>query len=153
MGQTQSIERPTPVTAIALLQFSKAWALMLVAVIAWLVPQAIQYYPDMFSAVVYFASHGKNARGLLLPVIAVYIAVMGWGLWSLKGWARKSLITTSGLTIAVWVRGFMLAQAMGTSSLTSSQMQVVGFLLLVDAVTFFYLFFGWDVKLAFGVKD
>jgi hypothetical protein len=153
MGQSQSIERPTPVTAIAVLQFSKAWALMLVAVIAWLVPQALQYYGDMVSSVVYFASHGKNARGPLLPLIAVYVAVMGWGLWSLKGWARKSLMATSGLTIAVWVRGFLFAQAMGVTSLSPSQMQVVGFLLLVDAITFFYLFFGVDVKLAFGVKD
>jgi hypothetical protein len=55
MGPPQSIERPTPVTAIAFLQFSKAWALMLVAVIAWLVPQALQYYGDMVSSVVYFA--------------------------------------------------------------------------------------------------
>jgi hypothetical protein len=78
---------------------------------------------------------------------------MGWGLWSLKGWARKSLMATSGLTIAVWVRGFLFAQAMGVTSLSPSQMQVVGFLLLVDAITFFYLFFGVDVKLAFGVKD
>ncbi len=83
----------------------------------------------------------------------MYVAVMGWGLWSLKGWARKSLMVTSGLTIATWVRGFLLTQAMGESSLTPSQMQVVGSLLLVDAITFFYLFFGVDVKLAFGVKD
>ena len=147
------VERPTPVSAIALLQFSKAWILLLVAVIAWQVPEAIRDYRDVVSAVVYFASHGKNARGLMVPLIALYVAVMGWGLWSLKGWARKSLMTTSGLTIVVWVRGLMIDRALGGPSLSTAQMQIVGFLLLVDAITFFYLYFGADVKVAFGVQE
>jgi hypothetical protein len=142
------------VTGIALLQFGKAWVLLTVATVASLVPEATRIYGREFSAVVYFASHGKNPRGPLLPLIAVYVAVMGWGLWGLKGWARNALMVTSGLTVAIWLRRMLFDQVMGDTTLkTPLEVQVVAFLLLVDAITFFYLFFGAGVKRAFGESE
>jgi hypothetical protein len=150
----QKTERPTSVTTIALLQFGKAWVLLTVAVVAWVVPDAMRVYGSDFSAVVYFAAHGKNPHGFLLPLVAGYVTVMGWGLWSLKGWARSSLMVTSGLTVAIWVRRLLFDQAMGDTTLkTPLEVQVVGFLLLADAITFFYLFFGVGVKRAFGESE
>jgi len=153
--------RPTPVTAIALLQFGKAWLLMLAAVIAWMVPEALQAYGKVFSSVVYFASHGKHSPPFLLPIYGAYVAAMGWGLWQLRGWARRNLMATSGLTLAIWGRWFLFDQALGgpirnatgEPAPTSAQIQAIGFLLLVDAIVFFYLFFDVDVKQAFGVKE
>jgi hypothetical protein len=142
-------ERAMPVTLIALFQFAKAWFLVTVIAVARFVPDALRTIPAL-QALLYFAAHSRDTRGPLLPVVAVYVGLIGCGLWRLWGWARRSLIFSSAGMIALWAFRFFGDWAAGTQTLkTPLEEQTVYFLVFIDAVIVLYLAFYDGVPQAF----
>jgi len=142
-------ERPAPVTLIALFQFAKAWFLVTAIVIGRFVPDALRSVPAL-QAILYFAAHGRDTRGPLLPIVAAYVGLIGCGLWRLWRWARRSLIFSSAGMIALWAFRFVSDWAAGTQTLkTSLEEQTVYFLVFIDAVIVLYLAFYDGVPQAF----
>lgn len=147
------IDRPVAITAIAMFQFAKAWFLLLVVMVLRYAPEAMQHFPALPQAI-YFAAHGRDTHGYLLPVIGVYVAVTGWGLWRLQRWARRSLIASSGLMLAIWAHRFYLDWSQGETTLTSPLAQhTVTLVLFLDAVVLLYLVCYDDVRLAFAESE
>lgn len=152
--------RPGLVTLIALFQFFRAVFLLLVAALIWI-------YPDMkfgsltFWEIVYVASNGAGKPGFLTPVIALYAAVIGWGLWSLNKWARNLLMVTSGLSAFRWIRYFAMDWAVSGTEVSRNlpslkpgfEQQSVYLLVALDALIFCCLAFYPDVAEAFGKRN
>lgn len=148
-----AVDRPFPVTLIAWFQFAKAWFLLLVAFVSKYVPDAVRAVPTL-PAFVYVAAHGRNTNGYLLPAIGIYMGIVGWGLWRLKRWARRSLVASTGLMMAIWAYRFAADWAAGETTLkTPLEQQTVTVLLFLDAVIFFYLVIHDDVPLAFARSE
>lgn len=96
---------------------------------------------------IYIAAQ-SNPRGFLLPIVALFAAVVGWGLWSLKSWARNITLITTGMTVVLWMRAFLFDAAFGDATFHSSfERQTVYIVLLMDILVFLYL---WNVPEAFG---
>jgi hypothetical protein len=76
---------------------------LMVVLIARFVPAALHNFPAL-PAFLYFAAHGRDTRGPLLPFVTVYVGLIGCGLWRLWGWARRSLIFSSGVKASPHVR-------------------------------------------------
>jgi len=148
------VQRPTAVTAIALYQFFKAWFLLVVTAVVLLAPD--MEWGATFREMVFVASHGGSRIGLFTPVIGIYAAVVGAGLWGLKKWARRVLIVSSGLTVARWIRYLSINWAVrgtlmsGRSLTPGYEQQSVFALLFVDALIFLYLALYDGVAEAFG---
>ena len=141
--------RPLPVTLIALLQFAKALFLALVVWAGRFSPQTLYSFPSL-PAFLYFASHGRAANGTVLPVVAAYTGLIGLGLWLLWGWARRSLIFSSVLMIALWGYRFYSDWTVGAQTLkTPLEEQTIYFLIFIDVVIVLYLAFYDGVSQAF----
>ena len=174
-------ERPFSVTLIALLQFSKAAVLVIIAMFLWRSPATL-HGSNAVGPLVYVAADGfclpilalwpavlivtafvVNPEAysfvLLLPALAIYPAVVGWGLWHVKRWAHKTLIAT--LMLALWFvldsfkMGWTILQAVlhKYALETVTARQALCALLLIDGTVLFYLWLGNGVRTAFGVKD
>jgi hypothetical protein len=88
--------RPWGVSLLACWQFSKAGFLLLVAAIALFYPQLDSKAP--VGVGVYIAAHGVVPDAIVLPVIAVLLIPIGWGLWRMQSWARWVVLISCGLT-------------------------------------------------------
>jgi len=142
-------DRPLPVTVIALFQFAKAWFLLMIVAIGRFVPEALRGVPAL-PAFLYFAAHGRDTRGPLLPIVAVYVGLTGCGLWRLWKWARRSLIFSSAGMIALWAFRFGRDWTEGAHALkTSTDEQTIYFLVFIDVVVVLYLAFYDGVPQAF----
>jgi len=144
-------QRPTSVTYVAVFQFLKAWFLLLVTIVSFSNPSIIKSGGTL-AGMVFLAAHGKNPRGFAIPLFALYSCIVGFGIWRLKNWARNSLMITSGMTVALWIRLLTLFDwAFGEHTLkTPLQQQIVYSLILMDAVVFYVLWMGDGVREAFG---
>jgi hypothetical protein len=148
-GVARQIDRPFPLTVIALFQFAKAWFLLTVVAIARFAPEALRSFAAL-PALLYFAAHGRDTRGPLLPFVAFYVGLIGLGLWRLWGWARRSLVFSSGVMIGLWAWRLLNDWKAGAQTLkTPLEEQTVYFLLFIDAVIVLYLAFYDDVSRAF----
>jgi hypothetical protein len=142
-------ERPMPVTLIALFQFAKAWFLVTVVAIGRFAPEALRAFSAL-PALLYFAAHGRDTRGPLLPFVAFYVGLIGLGLWRLWGWARRSLVFSSGIMIALWAWRLLNNWRDGMQTLkTPLEEQTIYFLVFIDVVTVLYLAFYDGVPQAF----
>ena len=109
---------------------------------------ALQF--SVTAAFLYFASHGRAANGTVLPVVAAYTGLTGLGLWLLWGWARRSLIFSSVLMIALWGYRFYSDWTVGAQTLkTPLEEQTIYFLIFIDVVIVLYLAFYDGVSQAF----
>jgi hypothetical protein len=145
--------RPHAVTAIALFQFARAGLILLFALSKWLEPNARLDSRLDTKILVYIAAR-QNASSILLPLSAIFVAAVGWGLWRLKTWARTTLITTSGVTVFLWSRRFAFDWAIGSNTLQSTaQVQTIYAVILIDLLIFCCLSFYPDVADAFGKQD
>ena len=150
---------PGIVTLIAVFQFLRGAVLFLVSAISWTHPDT-QWGSLTFWGTVYVASNGGGRPGILTPITAVYAVIIGWGLWSLKAWARNLLMLTSGLTAIMWIRYLLFNQVIGGSELSKHvhglrpgfEQQAVSALVLADSLIFCCLAFYPDVAEAFGRK-
>jgi hypothetical protein len=169
------------VTLIALLQFSKAAFLVIIAMFLWRSPATLHgsndvgplvyiaadgfclpmlaLWPAILIATVFDAHPDAYSFVLLVPALAIYPAVVGWGLWHVRKWAHKTLIATSMLALWFVLDGFTVEWTMLQAVLhkyaiaTGSKRQAVCALLLIDGTVLFYLCLGDGVRKAFGVKD
>jgi len=152
-GIDMPCERPFPATMIALLQFSKAGFLALVALTSRFNPDALHMIPTL-PALVYFAAHGRDTSGPLLPAIALYTAVIGWGIWRLWRWARKTLVISSVLMVGLWTRKFVIDWMAGDATFRSPlEQETIFFLLFLDVVVILYLAFYDDIPRAFEARS
>jgi hypothetical protein len=142
--------RPTSVTLMALLQFAKGLTMISVAALPVLASKTtLAELPD-FRDLVFFASHGKDPKGLLLFVLGVYATYLGTGLWRLKRWARNSLMGTSGIMLVFYTVHFYLGvPILIMPAISQVQQQTVYILLLFDGAIFLYLRFHSDTYLCF----
>ena len=153
--------RPVPVVAIACFQFAKALVLASIAVVACLQPSALPSDNLLFLSVFYIAAHGGSASGLSPQILTAYAAaiamywmVMGWGIWNLKQWARRAVMISSGMTLALWARYVLYDSLSNWSDLRDPRaMQPILVLLFLDLIVFLNLFLGYDVKRAFKALD
>jgi len=149
---------PLPVVLIALFQFAKATVLLGVF---WMMTKA----PEMLEGshlsplLVFIAAHGKVPQGPVVAVLAIYPIVIGAGLLLTIPWARRTLMVTSGLTIALWIRTLLMNQMLSSDNplqqnmqMSSDQQQAILALLLTDALVLFYLWMGKGVQKAFSVN-
>ncbi len=151
-GFDPEIERPSPVTVIAHLQFAKAAFLLGVAALLHFIPDAIHSMP-LLPFFVYVAAHGRNTHGFLLPLAGLFVGFVGYGLWRLKPWARRSLIASTALMLIVWGHRFFVDHMDGVVTLrTPHEQQAVSMLLFLDAVVFLYMVAYDDIPRAFGKR-
>lgn len=148
--------RPRTITLIASFQFCKAGFLFALFALIWIHPD-MKFGSETFWEIVYAASSGAGKPSTLTPVIAIYAAVVGWGLWSLQRWARNLFMVTSGVSAIAWVRYLALNWAMGGTLgrqlKPGFEQHSVYLLVFLDVLIFFCLKFGPYVAEAFGEKD
>lgn len=152
-GNAQRSRRsvPYPVILIALFQFFKAGFLLYLFLPFW------RGYSG-------WAASGRPAGPLLqnlfdksfivlFPALSVVLVVIGWGLLSLKDWARKLLIVA---IICTWIRGrFSLDVLFFSNSvdLRHQHYQVLVCVFLLDLFVFGSLVFYPDIAKTFGEKE
>ncbi|HTB95629.1 MAG TPA: hypothetical protein VK716_01355 [Terracidiphilus sp.] len=162
LRSSTKMERPTAVTALAFFQFAKSLFLVLVVILA-LGHSDSHWGSQTFWALSYLASHGGGLPSIFTPLSAAYAAVVGWGLWSLKGWARNLLMATSGLSALRWIRYFSVNAVIGSDLSemsnrahfvsTDFQRQTVYALVAIDLIVLGCLTLLPDVPEAFRKKD
>jgi hypothetical protein len=140
------------VKLIALFQWAKAGLLSGLAVIAWIRPDEFEALRSSMRLVIYVSARSSPPL-FLFPLVAAYLTVVGWGLWSLRKWARNTLMITSGMNVALWARYFPFNLAFQDRILDAQQKQAVYSLMFIDALVFFYLALYDGVPQAFGEKD
>ena len=151
-GFNPALERPFPVTVIAHFQFLKAAFLLGVAALLQFIPDAIHSMP-LLPFFLYVAAHGRDTHGFLLPLAGLFVGFVGYGLWRLKPWARRSLIVSTGLMLIVWGHRFFVDQMDDVVTLrTPHEQQTVAMVLFLDAVVFLYMVAYDDIPRAFGKR-
>ena len=147
--------RPLSITLIALFQFFRAGIILLIVLCLWIFPDANLSSRIDVKVLTYITARQPLPPAFLvpivMPVVAAYLAVTGFGLWFLKKWARNILMITSAVTSLMWIRGFMFYGALGEPLLeTEMQRQTVLVVIMLDLLVFAYLFLEGK---AFGEKD
>ncbi|HEY4357909.1 MAG TPA: hypothetical protein VGN16_19310 [Acidobacteriaceae bacterium] len=159
-GQRVVIERPWGIAAIAGFQLAKGILLMLTATLLRLAPNVVISSKSIFYPLLYIAMRGNMAavdaatqggaeNDTLLMIVAgilfglgAYIAAIGFGLWNVKQWARRSVMITSGLTVLLYIKTVLLPSAAAENSTgpTPSQPNMVSFyiVLTIDVLIFIY---------------
>jgi len=151
----QRKERPLSVTLIAMFQFSRAAAVLLIFLFTSV------FHDEAFGSAIgvkvltYIAARQPLPPAALLPIImpliAAYLSTTGFGLWFLKKWARNLVMITSGGTAVLWIRAFIYYGAINEPIFKSDlQRQTVIFVVLLDIVVFVYLYMEGR---AFGESD
>ncbi|HLW55301.1 MAG TPA: hypothetical protein VKW06_20905 [Candidatus Angelobacter sp.] len=148
MGQ---IIRSTGTTRLAYLQFCKAAILLLSGLAAILSPSGWPNSKHLVMAAVYIAAHSIQLPPVFNILLAIYPAVVGWGLWRMRNWARVALIISSGLMVIRWLTALFATQwASGETILhTPLARMTVWTLIILDSVIFLYLMQP-EVRSAFG---
>lgn len=128
--------RPGPVTFLALIQFAGAAFLILVVLFTLLDP-AMNLASQKFTATAVYLLTRRNMMPkpwipLLMPLAAAYLALTGWGLWTLQKWSRHVLVGTSGLTVILWLRALFVREwALGDSLMPDPWARQTGYALIL----------------------
>ena len=149
------MKRPLSITLISLFQFTRAIIILFIVLGLWAFPDANGASRLDIKVLMYVAARQPLPPAILIPIvmpiIAGYLFITGFGLWFLKKWARNILMITSGMTSCMWIRGFLVYRALGEPLLeTQLQQQTVLFVVLLDVLVFSYLYMEGK---AFGVPD
>ena len=155
-------QRPFPVTLIAIFQFLRALAILLIGLSMWVFPSFDLDSYMWIRAVAYLASRRPLPPAMIgpfvLPLVAVAIAWIGFGLWRMQKWARNTSMVASGATVALWTRYLLFSSMVGRSEIevvggyvpiSNSALSVVYCLVLIDLLIFCCLAFYPDVGTAF----
>ena len=95
-----------------------------------------------------------NAGSPILPVAAIYAAVVGWGIWEMKSWARNILMITSGIRALMWTSGLAFFATGADRRLQDDWTRQTVYLEIgIDILIVLCLMYGPNVKEAFGPKD
>lgn len=145
--------RPRTVTFIAAIQFTRAAYILIFLATKWLALSSHWVDTREAQTLLFIAAH-DNARSPILPVAAIYAAVVGWGIWEMKSWARNILMITSGIRALMWIRGLAFDATGLTDHIKNDWgRQTVYLEIGVDILIVLCLLYGPNVKEAFGPKD
>ena len=108
--------------------------------------------------------YGRNPLGLSITVLAAvfvflgfWLAYIGWELWRLKSWARKTRVGISVLQVILALRLLLVYLPLEGNKQsphpTLMQWRDFGVLLLLNLLIIFYLARDADVLHAFAVKE
>jgi hypothetical protein len=151
----RSKTRPAPVTFISLYHFCAAIFLLVILLVTAFDPDSHFNSNLAVQVTTYLITrHNIVSRGsipILMPAIAGYLAIVGWGLWCLQAWARRLVIATSGLTVLSWLRALLIRQWTLGESLFRDELarQTVYVLMAINSIIFCCLTLYPDVVQAF----
>ena len=151
--------RPYPITLIALFQFLGAGLVLLVVMSTWLSPEThLASRKDIQTLIFIVTRHNLVPEILIpyiMPLVAAYLIATGWGLWQLQKWSRHILMGTSGLTVLLWLRAFLVREwAFGEQILQNPwARQTVYTIILLNALIFGCLTLYPDVAQAFKEEE
>lgn len=150
--EQRRMARPWGVTLVVYFQVLKAAVLLFTGITLRLKPELVVNSESVLYPLLYVAMRGNSSvidavmqGGNVLPAIIVawglYLGTLGSGLWQMKGWARRSVVFTSGITLLLYAKAILLPSTPGLNS-SSPDLLNVHLLLFFDAVIFFYLMRG-----------
>ena len=150
--EPRRLERPWGITLVVCFQVLKAAVLLLTGITLRLKPEVVVDSQSVLYPLLYVAMRGNSSiidavmqGGNVLPsIIAIwglYLGALGSGLWQMKGWARRSVVFTSGITLLLYAKAILLPTTQSLSS-SSPDLLNLNLLLFFDAVIFFYLMRG-----------
>jgi hypothetical protein len=143
------------VRLVAGFQMFKAAILLGIALLLHFSPQMVTTSERFVYALFYLAMRGNVPAmqaalqgGSLLPGIigclGLYLAFLGMGLLSMKGWARRALLFASGATVVLYAKSVLMAG--GAAELMGFRAQPIDpqfhALVLLDAIVFVYFLRG-----------
>jgi hypothetical protein len=131
-------DRPYQVVLIACFQFMKAGFLLTVAAFLWIAPNAL---PNSmaFSHMLFIAAHGRDVSGYLIPVIGLYVAYVGCGIYMMRPSVRQTLAISSAITVALSLKRLGLFG--GPMVLGQLDRETLYILILLDLTIYLYLAF------------
>ncbi len=148
---TPPFGRPLAVTLIACVQFLKAAILLAVVAIPIAASENSLAYIPHLREFVFFASHGKDPRGVAPLLLGVYAIYTGVGLWKLRRWARNSLALGAATTLLLWFCHVEYQVGVFTMpTLAQVEVRTIHTLLLFDFVVLAYLKYNNDCECAFA---
>ena len=89
---------------------------------------------------------------VLIPAIALYLVVLGFGLWNLQGWARWLILPAFALTAPRWVVHPM-ANEPDLATLREILPQPIALLIVALDVLVVWVLLSTNVRKAFGDVD
>ena len=139
--------RPISITLIAGLQFLKAVVLLLTGVLLKVEPNMVSNPDSLFHSLLYVATRGRydslqaalQGEDLVTGVVVLlglYLAAIGLGLLHVNAWARRTLIFSCGLTLALAAKSSLSPDLVTMASPDMTRFYV---LLALDAVVFVYM--------------
>ena len=145
----KKVDRPTQVILIAAFQFAKAAFLLVVSAFLWLAPDSLPNSAAL-STMLFIAAHGKDLPGVVVPLFALYVGYVGFGLLQLRPQIRRSLAISSAITIAVSLQRLGL---FGESNMSSRvDKEALYILILFDLAIYIYLTFHPAILQSFKKK-
>ena len=150
LPETRPFGRPLAITLIACVQFLKAAILFAVVAIPIAASENTLAYIPHLREFVFFASHGKDPRGVAPLLFGVYAICTGVGLWKLRRWARRSLALGAATTLLLWFCHVEYQVSVFTMpTLAQVEVPTIYMLLLFDFVVLAYLKYNHDCECAF----
>ncbi|SNS21705.1 hypothetical protein SAMN05421770_10126 [Granulicella rosea] len=146
----ESLGRPLGVTVVAGFQFFKAGILLLAGLLLRVAPDYVSSPRSLLYPLLFIATRGKFTAmhdaapdsGLLpalLTFLGVYLAVIGFGMWRVRLWARKSTLLNAGLTLLLFAQTQLSAPPPTSAAAASPDLNFFHAVLAVDALIFLYL--------------
>lgn len=119
-------------TVVALIQFVGASVLIMIVLSTLLDPGANLASQRWVATLVYLLTRRNMAQNSLIPIVmplaAAYLIATGYGLWTLRKWARHIVVGTSGLTVILWLRAILVREwAMGDRLFANSWARQVAY--------------------------
>jgi hypothetical protein len=116
LKKAHTMKRPRSVTIISIFYWLNAFVLGAIGVITVLLLVG-PYFNGVFPLSQISEEIPEILLWLSLPVgviaLAIFSAVVGWGLWQLRRWARRAAIVVSGLVIAINLVSFVVGLVNG----------------------------------------
>ena len=150
--EQRQLDRPVGVILVACFQLLKAGVLLLTGILLRWKPEFVDSSQSILYPLLYVATRGNYAAiktamqgANLLPglifLLGFYLAVIGFGLWELKQWARRTVMFTCGLTLLLSIKSILWPGTFGSifPITSASDLQYVHIPLFFDAVVFLYL--------------
>lgn len=140
------VDRPFQVVLIASFQFLKAAFLIVVAAFLWIAPDSLPH-SAAFTQMLVIAAHGKDLSGYLVPIFGAYVAYVGYGIYTIRPSARRTLALSSAITIVVST--YRLGMFGETTLHDQLNRQTLYIIILLDLAIYMYLAFHPEIVRTF----
>ncbi len=155
-AEPRRIGRPAGVLLIGGFQFLKAAVLLLTGTLLRVRPEMVNAPGSPLYPLLYLATRGKydsmsavlqsNVLVGLILFLGFYMGAIGFGILAMSGWARRTLILTCGMTVALFAKTSLFANQ-ATAGAAAPDMTKFYVLLAVDTGVFLYLLRGNTAEL------